>query len=96
MSLENTLKHRAGIITEEITPQQFIDMINESFNPDILETMKQAIENQLESISQPHLNSLEDAIKNQLSPLGDVSVRAAENDANERVFGSNYPRSNKL
>ena len=83
MSLENTLKHRAGIITKEITPQQFIDMINESFNPDILETMKQAIENQLESISQPHLNSLEDAIKNQLSPLGDVSVRAAENDANE-------------
>ncbi len=88
MSLENTLKHRAGIITEEITTQQFIDMIHESFNPGILETMKQAIENQLESISQPHLNSLEDAIKNQLSPLGDVSVRAAENDANERVFGS--------
>ena len=61
-------------------------MINESFNPDILETMKQDIENQLESIAQPHLNPLEDAIKLELSSLGDASVNVYENDV-EGIFG---------
>ena len=42
----------------------------------------------LESVMQPHLNPLEDAIKEKLSSLGDVFASAAENDANERVFGS--------
>tara|TARA_R110000744_G_scaffold85338_1_gene166786 strand:- start:354 stop:557 length:204 start_codon:yes stop_codon:yes gene_type:complete len=51
MSLENILKHRAGIITEEITPQQFVDMVNDEFNLETLELMKQVIENQMDEIS---------------------------------------------
>jgi hypothetical protein len=46
------------------------------------------LKNILESVMQPYLNPLEDAIKEKLSPLGDVSVSAAENEGNERVFGS--------
>ena len=46
------------------------------------------LKNILESVMQPHLNPLEDAIKAKLSSLGDVYTSAAENDANERVFGS--------
>jgi hypothetical protein len=46
------------------------------------------LKNILESVMQPHLNPLEDAIKAKLSSLGDVYASAAENDANERVFGS--------
>jgi len=46
------------------------------------------LKNILESVMQPHLNPLEDAIKEKLSSLGNVSINAAENDANERVFGS--------
>ena len=46
------------------------------------------LKNILESVMQPHLNPLEDAIKEKLSSLGDVFASAAENDANERVFGS--------
>ena len=51
MSLENTLKHRAGIITEEITPQQFVDMVNDEFDLEKLESMKQTIEEQITLIS---------------------------------------------
>jgi len=51
MSLESILKHRAGIITEEITPQQFVDMVNDEFNLKTLELMKQVIENQMNEIS---------------------------------------------
>ena len=51
MSLENTLKHRAGIITEEITPQQFVDMVNDEFDLETLELMKQAIEKQISLIT---------------------------------------------
>ena len=51
MKLENLLKHRAGIITEEITPQQFVDMVNDEFNLETLELMKEAIENQITLIS---------------------------------------------
>ena len=46
------------------------------------------LKNVLESIMDPHLNPLEDSIKEKLSSLGDASVNATENDANERVFGS--------
>jgi len=46
------------------------------------------LKNILESVMQPHLNPLEDTIKEKLSSLGDVFASAAENDANERVFGS--------
>tara|TARA_R100001377_G_C3095520_1_gene77359 strand:+ start:191 stop:535 length:345 start_codon:yes stop_codon:yes gene_type:complete len=46
------------------------------------------LKNVLESIMQRYLNPLEDSIKGILSPLGDVSVNAAENEGNERVFGS--------
>jgi len=46
------------------------------------------LKNILESVMQPHLNPLEDAIKDKLSSLGKVSVSAAENEANERVFGT--------
>ncbi len=42
----------------------------------------------LESVMQPHLNPLEDAIKDKLSSLGDVFVSAAENEANEKIFGT--------
>ena len=51
MSLERILKHRAGIITEEITPQQFVDMVNDEFDLETLELMKQAIENQITLIT---------------------------------------------
>ena len=39
MNLENTLKHRAGIITEEITSQQFVDMVNDEFDLETLDLM---------------------------------------------------------
>ena len=51
MKLEKILKHRAGIITEEITPQQFVDMVNDEFDLETLELMKQTIENQISLIS---------------------------------------------
>ena len=51
MSLENILKYRAGIITEEITPQQFVDMIKDEFDLETLELMKQTIEKQITLIS---------------------------------------------
>jgi hypothetical protein len=51
MSLERILKHRAGIITEEITSQQFVDMVNDEFDLETLELMKQAIENQITVIT---------------------------------------------
>ena len=51
MKLEKILKHRAGIITEEITPQQFVDMVNDEFDLETLELMKQAIENQITLIT---------------------------------------------
>jgi len=46
------------------------------------------LKNILESVMQPHLNPLEDAIKNKLSSLGKIFISAAENEANERVFGT--------
>ena len=51
MKLENILKHRAGIITEEITSQQFVDMVNDEFDLETLELMKQTIENQITLIT---------------------------------------------
>ena len=51
MKLEKILKHRAGIITEEITPQQFVDMVNDEFDLETLELMKQTIENQITVIT---------------------------------------------
>ena len=51
MKLERILKHRAGIINEEITPQQFVDMVNDEFDLETLELMKQTIENQISLIS---------------------------------------------
>ena len=51
MNLENTLKHRAGIITEEITSQQFVDMVNDEFDLETLELMNQTIENQITLIT---------------------------------------------
>jgi len=42
----------------------------------------------LEGVISSNLTPLEDAIKEKLSSLGDVSVNAAENEGNERVFGS--------
>ena len=51
MKLENILKHRAGIITEEITLQQFVDMVNDKFDLETLDLMKQTIENQITLIS---------------------------------------------
>jgi len=47
MKLDKILKHRAGIITEEITSQQFVDMVNDEFDLETLELMKQTIENQI-------------------------------------------------
>ena len=47
MNLENLLKHRAGIITEEITSQQFVNMVADEFDLETLELMKEAIENQI-------------------------------------------------
>ena len=51
MKLERILKHRAGIITEEITLQQFVDMVNDKFDLETLDLMKQTIENQITLIS---------------------------------------------
>lgn len=51
MKLKDILKNRAGIITEEITSQQFVDMVNDEFDLETLELMKQAIENQITLIT---------------------------------------------
>ena len=51
MNLRKTLKNRAGIVTEEITSQQFVDMVNDEFDLETLELMKQAIENQITIIT---------------------------------------------
>ena len=51
MNLRKILKNRAGIIKEEITPQQFVDMVNDEFDLETLELMKQAIENQITVIT---------------------------------------------
>ena len=51
MNLRKTLKNRAGIVTEEITSQQFVDMVNDEFDLEMLELMKQAIENQITMIT---------------------------------------------
>ena len=51
MDLKKTLKNRAGIIKEEITSQQFVDMVNDEFDLETLELMKQAIENQITVIT---------------------------------------------
>tara|TARA_R110000803_G_scaffold128162_1_gene195585 strand:- start:636 stop:839 length:204 start_codon:yes stop_codon:yes gene_type:complete len=51
MNLENLLKHRAGIITEEITSQQFVNMVADEFDLETLELMKEAIENQITLIT---------------------------------------------
>jgi len=51
MKLKNILKNRAGIITEEITSQQFVDMVNDEFDIETLELMKQAIEKQITMLS---------------------------------------------
>tara|TARA_R110000823_G_scaffold23703_2_gene70495 strand:+ start:1008 stop:1211 length:204 start_codon:yes stop_codon:yes gene_type:complete len=51
MNLKNILKNRAGIITEEITSQQFVDMVNDEYDIETLELMKQAIEKQITMLS---------------------------------------------
>ena len=51
MDLRKTLKNRAGIVKEEITSQQFVDMVNDEFDLETLELMKQAIENQITMIT---------------------------------------------
>ena len=51
MNLKNILKNRAGIINEEITSQQFVDMVNDEYDIETLELMKQTIENQITLIS---------------------------------------------
>jgi len=51
MKLKNILKNRAGIIKEEITPQQFVDMVNDEYDIETLELMKQAIEKQITMLS---------------------------------------------
>tara|TARA_R110001583_G_scaffold17371_1_gene70399 strand:- start:2154 stop:2357 length:204 start_codon:yes stop_codon:yes gene_type:complete len=51
MNLRKILKNRAGIIKEEITSQQFVDMVNDEFDLETLELMKQAIENQISVIT---------------------------------------------
>ena len=51
MDLRRTLKNRAGIIKEEITSQQFVDMVNDEFDLETLELMKQAIEKQITMIT---------------------------------------------
>lgn len=51
MNLRKILKNRAGIIKEEITPQQFVDMVNDEFDLETLELMKEAIENQITLIT---------------------------------------------
>ena len=44
MNLRKTLKNRAGIVTEEITSQQFVDMVNDEFDLETLELMKQNLD----------------------------------------------------
>ena len=51
MNLRKTLKNRAGIITEEITAQQFVDMVKDEFDLETLELMKQTIEDQITIIT---------------------------------------------
>ena len=51
MKLKDILKNRAGIITEEITSQQFVDMVNDEYDIETLELMKQAIEKQITMLS---------------------------------------------
>jgi len=51
MKLKDILKNRAGIVTEEITSQQFVDMVNDEFDIETLELMKQAIEKQITMLS---------------------------------------------
>ena len=51
MKLKDILKNREGIITEEITPQQFVDMVNDEYDIETLELMKQAIEKQITMLS---------------------------------------------
>ena len=51
MNLRKILKNRAGIIKEEITSQQFVDMVNDEFDLETLELMKEAIENQITLIT---------------------------------------------
>ena len=51
MNLRKILKNRAGIVKEEITSQQFVDMFNDEFDLETLELMKQAIENQITVIT---------------------------------------------
>ena len=51
MKLKDILKNRAGIITEEITSQQFVDMVNDEYDIETLELMKQAIEKQIIMLS---------------------------------------------
>ena len=51
MKLKNILKNRAGIVTEEITSQQFVDMVNDEYDIETLELMKQAIEKQITMLS---------------------------------------------
>ena len=51
MNLRKILKNRAGIIKEEITSQQFVDMVNDEFDVETLELMKQAIEKQITMLS---------------------------------------------
>ena len=51
MNLRKILKNRAGIVKEEITSQQFVDMVNDEFDLETLELMKQAIENQITVIT---------------------------------------------
>ena len=51
MKLKDILKNRAGIITEEITSQQFVDIVNDEFDIETLELMKQAIEKQITMLS---------------------------------------------
>ena len=51
MKLKDILKNRAGIITEEITSQQFVDMVNDEYDIETLELMKQAIERQITMLS---------------------------------------------
>ena len=51
MKLKDILKNRAGIIAEEITSQQFVDMVNDEYDIETLELMKQAIEKQITMLS---------------------------------------------
>ena len=51
MNLRKILKNRAGIVKEEITSQQFVDMVNDEFDLETLELMKQTIEDQITIIT---------------------------------------------